>query len=217
MRSRIGAIAQPPRAIRRFYRMKVLGRLSLAVLASVAFFSPPSSRAAVVSISHEKVNECGRGFVFCNGRQAYSLSEIESGAIQIPVFPILPSEVVIVNDTGHTVNTLQLSFTTIQLFSFDVQCLIQSSMRPDLSACNVAKSSSGFSRNLFSSVTADFTFDAGNKKGIQDGEYFDITTIGFLPGGYLCGGGGSGSGGGNGGGGGDGGGGGTGNPGPPQQ
>ena len=125
--------------------MKVLGRLSLAVLASVAFFSPPSSRAAVVSISHERVNECGRGFVFCNGRQAYSLSEIESGAIQIPVFPILPSEVVIVNDTGHTVNTLQLSFTTIQLFSFDVQCLIQSSMRPDLSACNVAKSSSGFS------------------------------------------------------------------------
>ena len=197
--------------------MKVLGRLSLAVLASVAFFSPPSSRAAVVSISHERVNECGRAFVFCNGRQAYSLSEIESGAIQIPVFPILPSEVVIVNDTGHTVNSLQLSFTTIQLFSFDVQCIVTSSMRPYLNSCNVAKSSSGFSRNLFSSVSAEFTFNAGNKEGILNGEYFDITTIGFLPGGYLCGGhGGDGGGGGNGGNGG-GTGGGSGNTGPPQQ
>ena len=55
--------------------MKYLGRLSLAVLASAAFLSPPSSRAAVVSISHEKLNECGRGFVFCNGQQAYSLSD----------------------------------------------------------------------------------------------------------------------------------------------
>jgi uncharacterized membrane protein YgcG len=224
MRSRIWPLPSP-RAKRRFYRMKVLGRLSLAVLASAAFLSPPSSHAAVVSISQEKANECGRGFVFCNGRQAYSLSEIESGAIQIPVFPILPSEVVIVNDTGHTVNTLQFSFTTIQLFSFDVQCLIQPSLKSDLKTCNVTKTSSGLSRNLFSTVSADFTFEAGNKKGIEDGEYFDITTIGFLPGGYLCGGsgdGGSGGGGGGGtGGGGTGGGGtgggGTGNPGPPQQ
>ena len=205
--------------------MKVLCRLSLAVLASAAFFSPPSSHAAVVSISQEKANECGRGFVFCNGRQAYSLSEIESGAIQIPVFPILPSEVVIVNDTGHTVNTLELSFTTLQLFSFDIQCLIQPSMRSDLKACDVTKTSSGFSHNLFGTVSADFTFEAGNKKGIQDGEYFDITTIGFLPGGFLCGGGsGTGGSGGTGGGGTGGGGGGTGgggggttNPGPPQQ
>lgn len=171
--------------------MKVLCRLSLAVLASAAFLSPPSSHAASVSISHERFNECGRGFVFCNGRQAYSLSEIENGSIQIPVFPILPSEVVIVNDTGHTVDTLQLSFTTLQLFSFDVQCIIQSSMRPNLSSCNVAKSSSGFSRNIFNSVSAEFTFDAGKKKGIPNGEYFDITTVGFLPGGYLSGSGGS--------------------------
>ncbi len=211
--------------------MKFLCRLSLVVLASVAFLSPPSSRAASVAISHEKAHECGRGFVFCNGRQAYSLSEIESGAIQIPVFPILPSEVVIVNDTGHSVSTLQFSFTTIQLFSFDVQCLIEQNMKQYLGGCTVAKSTSGFTRNLFSTVTADFTFDAGRKGGIPDGEYFDITTIGFLPGGYLCGGhdpgnggggdggGGSGGGGGTGGGGsgGGGGGGGTGPTGPPQQ
>jgi hypothetical protein len=196
--------------------MKVLGRLSLAVLASAAFLSPPSSHAAAVSISHERVNECGRGFVFCNGRQAYSLTEIENGTIQVPVFPILPSEVVIVNDTGHTVDTLQFSFTTLQLFAFDVQCLIQPSMRSELSTCNVTKTSSGFSHNLFGTVSADFTFDARNKKGIQDGEYFDITTIGFLPGGYLCGGGGDGGSGG-GGGGGTGGGGGGGTTGPPQQ
>jgi hypothetical protein len=201
--------------MRRFYRMKFLCRFSLAVLASALFLSPPSSHAASVSISHERSNECGRGFVFCNGRQAYSLSELESGAIQIPVFPILPSEAVIVNDTGHTVNTLQLSFTTLQLFSFDVQCLIQSTMKPYLSSCNIAKSTSGLSRNLFSSVTADFTFNAGTKEGIPNGGYFDITTIGFLPGGYLCGGNGSGDGGNGGDGGGSGGG--TGNSGPPQQ
>ncbi len=200
--------------------MKFLYRLSLAVLASAAFLSPPSSRAAVVSISHEKVNECGRGFVFCNGRQAYSLSEIESGAIQIPVFPILPSEVVIVNDTGHTVNTLQFTFTTLQLFAFDVQCLIQQNMKPYLSSCNVVKTSSGLSRNLFGEVSADFTFNAGSKAGIPDGSYFDVTTIGFLPGGYLCGGhdpGDGGGGGGTGGGGGGTGGGGGGTTGPPQQ
>jgi uncharacterized membrane protein YgcG len=206
--------------------MKFICRLSLVVLASAAFLSPPSSRAAVLSISHGKVNECGHGFYFCNGRQAYSLTEIESGAIQIPVFPILPGRVVIVNDTGHTVNTLSFTFSTIQLFSFEVQCIIESDMRKDLSSCNVAKNPSGISRNLFNSVSADFTFNAGNKGGIPDGEYFDITTIGFLPGGYLVGGtggdgGGGGTGGGGGGGtGGGGGGGGTGGggpTGPPQQ
>lgn len=200
--------------------MKVFCRLSLAVLASVAFLSPPSSRAAVLSISHGKVNECGRGFYFCNGRQAYSLTEIESGAIQIPVFPILPGRVVIVNDTGHTVNTLSFTFSTIQLFSFEIQCIIESDMRQDLSSCNIAKNPSGLSRNLFNSVSADFTFNAGKKGGIPDGEYFDITTIGFLPGGYLCGGhdpGDGGGGGGDGGGGSGGGGGGTGPTGPPQQ
>jgi hypothetical protein len=150
------------------------------------------------------VNECGRGFYFCNGRQAYSLTEIESGAIQIPVFPILPGRVVIVNDTGRTVDTLQLSFTTIQLFSFDVQCVIEQNMKQYLGSCNVAKTYSGLSRNLFSTVTAEFTFDAGQKGGIPDGEYFDITTVGFLPGGYLCGGNGDGGGG-------------TGPTGPPQQ
>lgn len=191
--------------------MKVLCRLSLAILASVAFLSPPSSHAASVTISHERSNECGRGFVFCNGRHPYSLSEIESGAVQIAVFPILPSEVVIVNDTGRTVDTLELSFTTLQLFSFSVQCMIQSSMRPYLNSCDVDKSTSGLSRGLFSSVTADFTFKAGTKEGIPNGEYFDITTVGFLPGGYLCGGHDPGDGGGGGGGGG------TGNPGPPQQ
>lgn len=168
--------------------MKFLCRLSLVVLASAAFLSPPSSRAAAISISQQKVSECGHGFIFCNGRQAYSLTEIENGTLQIPIFPILPSEVVIVNDTGHTVNRLQFSFSTIQLFSFEIECIIDPSMRQDLSSCNIAKSTSGLSHNLFSSVSADFTFNANNKKGIADGEYFDITTVGFLPGGYLCGG-----------------------------
>lgn len=168
--------------------MGLFSRLSLAILASAAFLSPISSRAAVISISHDKLNECGRGFVFCNGLQAYSLSEIESGAVQIPVFPILPSEVVVVNDTGHTVSTLQLSLSTIQLFSFDIGCLIEANAKQFFGSCNITKSSSVLRRDLFGEVTADFTFDAGKKGGIPDGEYFDIRTVGFLPGGLLCGG-----------------------------
>jgi hypothetical protein len=178
--------------------MRFFGPLSLAIVASAAFLSATPSRAAVVSISHDKLNECGRGFIFCNGRHAYSLSEIESGAIQIPVFPILPSEVVIVNDTGHTVSTLEFSLSTIQLFSFDVQCLIQSSAEQYFNSCKVGDSSSGFNGGfpgLFNQVSANFTFNAGDEGGIPDGAYFDITTVGFLPGGMLCGGG-SGSGGG---------------------
>jgi hypothetical protein len=162
----------------------------LFATAASALLAPTPAHAAIVSISHDKLNQCGRGFVFCNGRQAYSLSEIESGALQIPVFPILPSEVVIVNDTGHAVTSLQFTLTTLALFSFDIQCQIQSSAKLYFNSCNATKESSGFSRNLFSTVSADFTFTATNSGGIPDGAYFDITTIGFLPGGYLCGGGG---------------------------
>jgi hypothetical protein len=195
----------------KFFRLFVL---ALFATAASALLAPTPARAAIVSLSHDKLNQCGRGFVFCNGRQAYSLSEIESGALQIPVFPILPSEVVIVNDTGHTVTNLQFTLTTLELFSFQMQCQIQSSAKQYFNSCSVAKASSGFSRDLFGTVSAQFTFTAPNNGGIPDGAYFDITTIGFLPGGYLCGGG-SGSGGDNGGGGSSGGG--SGNSGPPQQ
>lgn len=169
--------------------MNLFGRLSLIVLAAGAFLSPPQSRAAaIVSISHQKVAQCGFGFVFCNGRQAYSLSEIESGALQIPIFPLLPSELVIVNDTGSTVTSLQFTFTTLQILSFDVQCQIASDAREFLDACRVAKSSSGFRLDPFSPVSAEFTFSANHAEGIPNGAYFDVTTAGFLPGGYLCGG-----------------------------
>lgn len=202
--------------------MRLFSRLSLALVFSAAFLSSTSSRAAVVSISHDKLDQCGRGLIFCNGFHAYSLSEIESGAVQLPVFPILPSEFVVVNDTGHTVDTLELSLSTIQLFAFNMQCQIQSSAKMYLGSCNVADSSSKFG-GLFGTVTADFTFDAGKEGGIPDGAYFDITTVGFLPGGLLCGGdpggggGTGGGGGGTGGGGGGTGGGGGGTGGPPSQ
>ena len=124
--------------------MRFFGPFSLAIVASAAFLSATPSRAAIVAITHDKLDQCGRGLYICNGTQAYSLSEIESGAIQIPVFPILPSEVVIVNDTGHTVNTLQLSYSTIQLFSFNIQCLIESDAKDYFSSCNVADNSQGF-------------------------------------------------------------------------
>ncbi|HEY4008807.1 MAG TPA: hypothetical protein VGM11_01555 [Acidobacteriaceae bacterium] len=198
--------------------MTLFGRLSLSVLASAAFVAPTSSNAAIVSVSQQKLNECGRGFVFCNGRQAYSLSEIESGALQIPVFPLLPSEVVIVNDTGATVTDLQFTLTTLQILSFDMQCLIAPSARSLLAGCTVAKISSGFNSDPFHPVAAQFTYSADHKKGIANGDYFDLTTVGFLPGGYICGGsGGNGNGSGSGSGNGSGSGSGTGNPAPPEQ
>lgn len=200
--------------------MMFFRRFSLVFLASAAaaLLAPPPAHAAIVSISHDKFGQCGHGFVFCNGRQAYSLTEIENGTLQIPVFPILPSEVVIVNDTGHTVTSLQFTLKTLVLFSFAIECQIQPSAKHFFNSCDVAKQNNGFSRDLFSTLDAQFTFTSNNDGGIPDGAYFDITTAGFLPGGYLCGG--SGNGGTSNGGSGNGGsgnGGGTGNEGPPQQ
>jgi hypothetical protein len=190
--------------------------LVLFATAASALFAPtPAHAAAIVAITHEKFDHCGRGFVFCNARQAYSLTEIENGTVQLPIFPILPSEFVIVNDTGHTVTSMEFTLTTLELFSFKMQCLIESSAKQYFDSCKVATQNSGFSRNLFSTLTAQFTFTAKNSEGIPDGDYFDVKTIGFLPGGYLSGGGESGGGGTGGTGGGGGGGGG--NDGPPQQ
>ena len=176
--------------------MMFFRRLSLVFLASAAaaLLAPTPAHAAIVSISHEKLEQCGRGFVFCNGRQAFSLTEIENGTLQIPVFPILPSEVVIVNDTGQTVTSLQFTLTTLAFFSFDIQCQIQPNAKRYFDSCNVAKGSNGVSRDPFSTVSAEFTFTAPNGGGVPDGGYFDITTLGFLPGGYLSGSGGSGGG-----------------------
>jgi hypothetical protein len=194
--------------------MMLFRRFSLVFLASAAaaLLAPAPAHSAMVSISHDKFGQCGRGFVFCNGRQAYSLTEIENGTLQIPVFPILPSEVVIVNDTGHTVTNLQFTLKTLVLFSFAIECQIEPSAKHFFNSCDVAKQNNGFSHDLFSTLDAQFTFTAKNDGGIPDGAYFDITTAGFLPGGYLCGGSGSGSTGSGGTGSG-----GTGNEGPPQQ
>lgn len=196
--------------------MKIFRLLSLVFFTSAAsaFLAPtPAHAAAIVAITHEKFDHCGRGFVFCNGHQAYSLTEIENGTLQIPIFPLLPSEVVIVNDTGHAVTNLQLTLSTLEFFSFDMKCLIEGGAQDYFDSCNIAKTSNGFSRDPFGMVSAQITFNAKHTDGIPNGEYFDIKTIGFLPGGYLCGGGsGSGGSGSNGGSGGS-----TGNSGPPQQ
>lgn len=199
--------------------MMFFRRLSLVFLASTAaaLLAPTPAHAAILSISHDKFGQCGRGFIFCNGRQAYSLTEIENGTLQIPVFPILPSEVVIVNDTGHTVTNLQFTLKTLVLFSFEIQCQIEPSAKHFFNSCDVAKHNNGFSRDLFSTVDAQFTFTTNDNRGIPDGAYFDISTAGFLPGGYLCGGSGSGGTGNGGSGNGGPGNGGSGNEGPPQQ
>ncbi len=146
--------------------MRLFGRLSLIVLACAAFLSPPNPAPPSVSISHDKLNECGRGFVFCNDHQAYSLSEIESGALQIPIFPLLPSEVVIVNDTGKTVTDLQFTLMTFEFLSFDMRV-------PDCAERQIASQGLRGRENCgpdsranpFTPVAAQFTYSADNKKG----------------------------------------------------
>jgi hypothetical protein len=170
--------------------MRLYARFSVLALVPVlaALMTPPKCSAQFVSISASKVDQCGRGFVFCNGRQAYSLSEIENGSLQIPIFPFLPSEVVIVNDTGATLTDLQFTLTTLRLLDSFVQCQIAPSARSLLKDCTAANLNSGFSSNPFSLVSVQFDYTADNKKGIVNGAYFDITTVGFISGSYIGGG-----------------------------
>lgn len=186
--------------------MRLCARLSVLVpaLLLAASLTPSKSSAQFVSVSAPKFEQCGHGFVFCNGRQAYSLTEIESGALQIPIFPFLPSEVVIVNDTGATVTDLQFSLTTLQFLDSFVQCQIAPSARSLLKQCTASNLNSGFNSNPFSLVSVQFDYEADHKKGIPDGAYFDITTVGFFSGSYI-GGSGTGGNGGSGNGNGDGG------------
>lgn len=165
--------------------MRLYAGFSVLVLAVAALLTPAKSSAQFVSIAAPQLDQCGRGFIFCNGRQAYSLSEIENGSLKIPIFPILPSEVVIVNDTGAPLTSLQFSLTTLQLLDSFVQCQIASSAKSLLSSCSGTNATSGFSANPFSLVSVDFDYTAGNKTGIPNGAYFDITTVGFISGSYL--------------------------------
>lgn len=183
--------------------MRLCARLSVLVLILAALMTPSKSSAQIVSLSAPKLEQCEHGFVFCNGRQAYSLSEIESGALQLPIFPFLPSEVVIVNDTGAPVMELHFTLTTYQSLDSFVQCRIAPSARSLLKTCTGTTLNSGFSSNPFNLVSVQFDYEADHKKGIPEGAYFDISTVGFAPGTYIGGGstggtGGTGSGGGSG-------------------
>lgn len=184
----------PPQSDQEVHWMRLYVRLSVLILVLAALMTPPKSSAQFVSVSAPKPHQCGQGFIFCNGREAYSLSEIESGALQIPIFPLLPSEVVIVNDTGATVTNLQFTLTTFQILDSFVQCQIDPSARSLLKQCTATNLNSGFGSNPFSLVSVEFTYTADNKKGIANGAYFDIATVGFISGSYLGGSSGSGSG-----------------------
>lgn len=166
--------------------MRLYARLSVLILGVAALLIAPKSSAQIVSISPGTPNQCGRGLVICSGQQAYSLSEIESGALQIPIFPILPSEIVVVNDTGAPITQLEFTATTLQILGSFAQCQIDSTMKSYLSKCTTSVVSSGSSNNPFASVTVQFSFTAGTEGGIPNGAYFDMTTLGFIPGSYLA-------------------------------
>src|SRR6202012_1442271 len=60
-----------------------LGLLAFVEVVSAAPLC--SSHAAIISISDPKLSQCGHGGVVCNGTLAFSLTELEMGAVQLPI------------------------------------------------------------------------------------------------------------------------------------
>ena len=178
--------------------------LTLSIISSAAFL-PASVHAAVVSISHDRLAECGRGNVVCDGVQAFSLSALESGLVQLPVTSNKAQDFVIVNDTGAPVHMLQFSYFGRLSSNTDLTCHLASDAKQMFHSCTVVGSAdagdaSSTLRGLID-PPAEFTYVSDTSQaGIPPGGYFDISVSGFSHGGsdrgYLTGTGGQSTGGG---------------------
>ena len=159
-------------------------RLLAVSIMSAAVFLPAAVHAAVVSITHDRLAQCGHGNVVCEGVQAFSLSALESGLVQLPITSNQAQDFVIVNDTGAPVRFLQLMFFGQLSSNTDLTCLLNADAKQILRACMVmGNSSSGeVTSTLRGPIDppAEFTFvsDSG-QSGIPEGGYFDISVSGF--------------------------------------
>lgn len=171
-------------------------RLFLLSMISAATVVPPAVRAAVVAISHDRLEQCGHANVVCDGAQPFSLSALESGMVQLPITSNEAQDFVIVNDTGAAVRVLQFSFFGQLSSNTDLTCHLQADALQLFHSCTVvgtASEGNGTStlRGLID-PPAEFTFVAdSSQSGIPEGAFFDITVSGFSHGGadrgYLTG------------------------------
>jgi len=138
----------------------------------------------IVSISGQKANQCGHGGVVCNGSQPFSLTELESGAIQLPVGGSQTPEFVIVNDTGRPLTVLQFSYFGELAPNAGMTCQINGPAQQDFGSCTViATDTAGAGTNNLTgpvNTPVEFTFVSSSQQaGIPDGVTFDIKTAGF--------------------------------------
>ena len=159
----------------------------LGLLAFVAVVSAAplcSSHAAIISISDPKLSQCGHGGVVCNGTLAFSLTELEMGAVQLPIQNSQTPEFVIVNDTGAPVTNLQLLFVGQLASNSSMNCQINGGGQRMLHSCVVTGNGSAGdgTSNLTGPIDPPVQLNfisAANQQGIAPGELFDIKTSGF--------------------------------------
>lgn len=169
--------------------------LGLSIISSAAFM-PAVVHAATVAVSHERLSQCGRGNVVCDGVQAFSLAALESGLVQLPISSDKAQDFVIVNDTGAPVRMLQFSYFGRLSSNTDLTCHLAADAKNLFHSCTVVGSGDAGdgTSTLRGLITppAEFTFisDSG-QQGILPGGYFDISVSGFSHGGcdrgYLTG------------------------------
>ena len=143
-----------------------------------------SANAAIISISDQKLSQCGHGGVVCNGTNAFSLTELEMGVVQLPIQNSQTPEFVIVNDTGAPVTNLQLLFVGQLAFNSNMNCQINGGGQQMLHSCIVIGNGAAGdgTSNLRGPIDPPVQLNfiaAANQQGIASGELFDIKTSGF--------------------------------------
>ena len=156
----------------------------LAFVAAVSAAPLCSSHAAIISISDPKLSQCGHGGVVCNGTNAFSLTELEMGTVQLPIQNSQTPEFVIVNDTGAPVINLQLLFVGQLASNSSMNCQINGGGQQMFHSCVVI--GSGAAGDGTATLTGPIDppvqlnfISAANQQGIAPGELFDIKTAGF--------------------------------------
>ena len=156
----------------------------LAFVAAASAAPLCSANAAIISISQQKLSQCGQGGVVCNGTNAFSLTELEMGFVQLPVQNSQTPEFVIVNDTGASVTNLQLLFVGQLASNSDMTCQINGAGQQMFHSCLVMGNGAAGdgTTNLIGPIDPPVQLNfisAANQQGVAPGELFDIKTSGF--------------------------------------
>jgi hypothetical protein len=128
-------------------------------------------RAATVSVTGEKVKQCRHGGVICDGSNAFSLTELMNGSLQLPIDDNAEHEFVMVNDTGSPVSLLRLLFVGVLSRNTKVDCGIEGDAWQMFDGCMVTGNAAD--------PPVQFTFSAGDTQGVPAGALFSIKVNGF--------------------------------------